>query len=128
VRSLSGRAAALRDVLDDSLGDLLADRPGLGAALWSELRAAGELDAYLMTMRAIETGATTAASTGVGPTIRARHLAETEIAHGHGFPSFDALRASRRWKLLGEEIDHVRAKTTAAKAWRAQAFRRRSDV
>ena len=87
-------SAALRWVLTELWKELGSEKSGFAASLWAELNASGELSAELFRWRAITTAAIEAARRGLQPRRQDIFLAESEIAHEHGFQSWRLLRQS----------------------------------
>jgi hypothetical protein len=86
------RTAALVLVLEESWKALAADQHGFAEALWAELTASGELDAEIFRWRAVRDAARVARSRGLSTRVRDQSLAESEIAHAHGFHSWQDLQ------------------------------------
>ena len=86
------RTAALMLVLEESWKALAADQHGFAEALWAELTASGELDAEIFRWRAVRDAARVARSRGLSTRVRDQSLAESEIAHAHGFHSWQDLQ------------------------------------
>jgi hypothetical protein len=86
------RTASLELVLIELWNALGADQQGFAEALWAELRASGELDAEIFRWRAVRDAARLARSRGLSMRARDQFLAESEIAHAHGFHSWQDLR------------------------------------
>ena len=86
------RTAALVLVLIELWKALGADQQGFAEALWAELTASGELDAEIFRWRAIRDAARVARGRGLSMQVRDQFLAESEIAHAHGFHSWQDLQ------------------------------------
>ena len=85
-------SAALRWVLTELWKESGSESSNFAESLWAELQASGELAAELFRWRAIGTAAAHAKQRGLQPRRQDRFLAESEIAHEHGFHSWRALR------------------------------------
>ena len=86
------RTATLELVLVELWKALGADQQGFAEALWAELTASGELDAEIFRWRAVRDAAGVARSRGLSTRARDQSLAESEIAHAHGFQSWQDLQ------------------------------------
>ena len=85
------RTAGLMLVLVELWQALGGDQQGFAEALWAELTASGELDAEIFRWRAIRDAARVARGRGLSTRARDQFLAESEIAHAHGFHSWQDL-------------------------------------
>ena len=86
------RTAALALVLLESWKALAVDQQAFAEALWAELSASGELDAEVFRWRAVHDAARVARGRGLSTLARDQFLAESEIAHAHGFHSWQDLQ------------------------------------
>ncbi len=86
------RTAALALVLLESWKALAVDQQAFAEALWAELSASGELDAEIFRWRAVRDAARVARGRGLSTQARDQFLAESEIAHAHGFHSWQDLQ------------------------------------
>jgi hypothetical protein len=117
------RTTALALVLVESWKALGADRQGFAEALWAELRASGELDAEIFRWRAVRDAARMAKSRGLNARARDEFLAESEIAHAHGFHSWrDLQKASTLAPFGWSDFVAYRDELALAKRLRQELF------
>ena len=90
-RQAHPRATALKVSVLEVWKALGADQPAFAEALWAELAASGELDAEIFRWRAVREAVPEARRRGLVARARDRFLAESEIAHAHGFRSWREL-------------------------------------
>jgi len=117
------RATTLELVLLDSWKVLGADPRGFAEALWAELMASGELDAEIFRWRAVRYAARAAQSRGLRARARDQFLAESEIAHAHGFQSWrDLQQAATFAPFPWSDFVAYRDELTLAKRLRQELF------
>jgi hypothetical protein len=117
------RTAALELVLVELWNAVGADQHGFAEALWAELRASGELDAEIFRWRAVRDAARVARGRGLSTRARDQFLAESEIAHAHGFHSWqDLQQASTLAALPWSDFVAYRDELALAKRLRQELF------
>jgi hypothetical protein len=117
------RTATLELVLVESWKTLGADQQGFAEALWAELTASGELDAEIFRWRAVRYAARIARGRGLSARVRDQFLAESEIAHAHGFQSWqDLQQASTLAPLPWSDFVAYRDELALAKRMRQELF------
>jgi hypothetical protein len=122
-RQANVRTAALALVLVESWKALGADQQGFAEALWAELTAIGELDAEIFRWRAVRDAARIARGRGLSTRARDKFLAESEIAHAHGFHSWrDLKQASTLAPFPWSDFVAYRDELALAKRLRQELF------
>jgi hypothetical protein len=86
------RTTTLELVLVELWKTLGADQQRFAEALWAELTASCELDAEIFRWRAVRDAARVARNRGLSLRVRDQFMAESEIAHAHGFQSWQDLQ------------------------------------
>jgi hypothetical protein len=117
------RTAALVLVLIELWKALGADQQGFAEALWAELTASGELDAEIFRWRAVRDAVRVARGHGLSMRARDQFLAESEIAHAHGFQSWqDLQQASTLAPFPWSDFVAYRDELALAKRLRQELF------
>jgi TfuA-like protein len=117
------RIAILELVLVELWKALGADQQGFAEALWAELTASGELDAEIFRWRAVRDAAGVARGRGLSTRARDQFLAESEIAHAHGFHSWrDLQQASTLAPFPWSDFVAYRDELALAKRLRQELF------
>jgi hypothetical protein len=117
------RTAALVLVLIELWKALGADQQGFAEAVWAELTASGELDAEIFRWRAVRDAVRVARGHGLSMRARDQFLAESEIAHAHGFQSWqDLQQASTLAPFPWSDFVAYRDELALAKRLRQELF------
>jgi hypothetical protein len=120
----NARAATLVLVLVELWKALGADRQGFAEAMWAELTASGELDAEIFRWRAVRDAARVPRGRGLSTRARDQFLAESEIAHAHGFRSWqDMQQASTLAPFPWSDFTAYRDELALAKRLRQELFK-----